>query len=147
MGSSEKYLMASEALYAVPHKQLELVYAWLLQNPPIIDSFHTFLLHGGTETPRMLTACALFARICSIDLRTLIRGRPAVQTHREQDRPYCILAEKGHVFDAVYNTLLQMLKVSAQSYVSLLTMHHICLLSIVRSSTFAHLSIWSATSI
>lgn len=63
----------------------------------------------------MLTACALFAQICSIDLRTLIRGRPASQTHREQDRPYCTLAEKGHVFDAVCNTLLQMLKVRAQS--------------------------------
>ncbi len=107
--------MASEALYAVPHKQLELGYAWLLQNPNVIDSFHTFLLHSGIETPKMLTACALFARICSIDLRTLIRGRPASQTHREQDRPYCTLAEKGHVFDAVYNTLLQMLKVRAWS--------------------------------
>lgn len=36
--------MASEALFVVPHKQLELGYAWLLQNSQIIDSFHTFLL-------------------------------------------------------------------------------------------------------
>ena len=41
--------MASEALFVVPHKQLQLRYTWLLQNPQNIDSFHTFLLHGGVE--------------------------------------------------------------------------------------------------
>ena len=107
--------MTSEALCPMPHKQLELVHAWLVQDRQIINSLCTFLVHGGVETPRMLTAGALFARICTIDLLMMSRGRPALQTNYEQHWPYHTLAANGHVVETVCNTLLQVLEVRARA--------------------------------
>ena len=103
--------MAYEALYAVPSEQLEV--AWLVENPRIISSFHASLLDKlWLQPPRLLTACALFGRICNIEL-SAGNFRAAIK----QWPPYCTKADNEDIFGQVYHIVAEVRRRIARSLV------------------------------
>ena len=101
--------MLMEALYAAPSSQIDL--GWLVRQPLVLNGFHEALKGLIRPLPRLL-GLALCARLCLIDLkRTRSPVGPSCQEDRTSGQSYCDKAQSDGLFNLVYNTLEDVLKV------------------------------------